>query len=107
MHVLTAPSVIGSRGVVMRFLIMAFALSAAFGQTNRIFPLTQDENKQELEEIATVLRGMGDIQQVSLDDIKRTLTIEGTAGQIAMAAWLAHQWICPRMENSPARTSTG
>jgi len=79
----------------MRFLIMAFALSAAFGQTNRVFQLTQDENKQELEEIATVLRGTGDIQQVSLDDIKRTLTVEGTAGQIAMADWLVRQMDLP------------
>ena len=79
----------------MRFLIMALALSAAFWQTNRIFQVTQDENKQELEEIATVLRGTGDIQQVSLDDIKRTLTVEGTAGQIAMADWLVRQMDLP------------
>jgi len=38
-----------------------------------------------------VLRGTGDIQQVSLDDVKRTVTVEGAAGQIAMAAWLVRQ----------------
>jgi hypothetical protein len=75
----------------MRFLIMAFAVSMAFGQTNRIFRLTQEENRQELEEIATVLRATGDIQQVSIDDINRTVTVDGTAGQIAMADWLIHQ----------------
>jgi hypothetical protein len=79
----------------MRFMIMAFAISVAFGQTNRMFQLTQDENKQELEEIATVLRATGDVQQVSIDDIKRTVTVEGTAGQIAMADWLIHQMDLP------------
>jgi len=79
----------------MRFLIMAFAVSVAFGQTNRIFQLTQDENKQELEEIATVLRATGDIQQVSIDDINRTVTVDGTAGQIAIADWLVRQMDLP------------
>ena len=79
----------------MRFLIMAFAASLAFGQTNRVFQLTQDQNKQELEEIATVLRATGDIQQVSIDDINRTVTVDGTAGQIAMADWLVRQMDLP------------
>jgi hypothetical protein len=79
----------------MRFLIMAFAVSMAFGQTNRIFRLTQEENRQELEEIATVLRATGDIQQVSIDDINRTVTVDGTAGQIAIADWLVRQMDLP------------
>ena len=95
MHVLTAPSVTASRGTVMRFVIMAFAVSVAFGQTDRMFQLTQDENKQELEEIATVLRATGDIQQVSIDDINRTVTVEGTAGQVAIADWLIRQMDLP------------
>jgi hypothetical protein len=79
----------------MRFVIMAFAVSIAFGQTNRTFQLTQDENKQALEEIATVLRATGDIQQVSIDEIKKTVAVEGTAGQIAMADWLIRQMDLP------------
>jgi hypothetical protein len=79
----------------MRLMIVAFAVSVAFGQTNRIFQLTQDENKQQLEEIATVLRTTGDIQQVFIDDTKRTVKVEGTAGQIAMADWLVRQMDLP------------
>jgi hypothetical protein len=79
----------------MRFLIIAFAASLAFGQTNRIFQLTQDENKQELEEIATVLRATGNIQQVSIDELKKTVTVGGSAGQIAIADWLVHQMDLP------------
>jgi hypothetical protein len=79
----------------MRFVCIAFGASfaalLAFGQTNQVFRLTQNENKQDLEEIATALRGVGNIQQVSVDDLKGTVAVEGTAGQIAMADWLVHQ----------------
>jgi len=79
----------------MRFMIIAFAVSVAFGQTSRTFQLTQDENQQQLEEIAAVLRATGDTQQVSIDDLKRTVAVEGTSGQIAMAEWLVHQMDLP------------
>jgi len=51
--------------------------------------------QQELQEIATVLRATGNIRQVSIDDTKRTVTVEGTAGQIAMADWLVRQMDLP------------
>ena len=79
----------------MRFMILAFAVSVAFGQTSRTFQLTQDENLQQLEEIAAVLRATGDTQQVSIDDLKRTVAVEGTPGQIALADWLVHQMDLP------------
>jgi hypothetical protein len=83
----------------MRFVIIVFATSMAaslaFGQTSQVFRLTQHENTQELEEMATTLRGVGNIQQVSIDDINRTVTIAGTAGQIATADWLVHQLDVP------------
>jgi hypothetical protein len=85
----------------MRFVCIAFGAlfavtaSWAFGQTNQVFRLTQDENKQDLEEIARVLHGTGSIQQVSIDDLKGTVSVEGTAGQIAMADWLVHQLDLP------------
>lgn len=75
----------------MRLGIIALALSSAFGQNHRVFPLSQNETRQEMEEIATVLRGIADIQRVAIDDTKRTVTVEGTAGQIAMADWLFRQ----------------
>jgi type II secretory pathway component GspD/PulD (secretin) len=79
----------------MRFVMIAFATLVAFGQTNRVFQLTQNQSKQELQEIATVLRATADLQQVSIDDTKRTVTVEGTAGQIAMADWLVQRMDLP------------
>lgn len=83
----------------MRFVTMALAASfttaLAFGQTNQVFQLTQKENRQDLEEIARLLRGTGNLQQVSTDDLKRTVAVEGTAAQIAMAGWLVRQMDLP------------
>jgi hypothetical protein len=90
------------RGAIMRFVILALAASVAFAQTNQVFQLTQKDNQQQLEEIATVLRGTTDIRQVSVDELKGSVAVEGTAAQIAMADWLVH-----RMDHSPACTSTG
>jgi len=79
----------------MRFVILALAASAAFGQANQVFRLTQNQDRQSLDEIATVLQRTTDIQQVSIDDLKATVAVEGSAGQIAMADWLVHQMDLP------------
>ena len=75
----------------MRFLTIALAASVAFGQTTRVFRLTQNESKQDMEEIATVLRDTADAQQVSIDENVRSVAIEGSVTQVAMADWLLHQ----------------
>jgi len=76
-------------------LAVSFAASLALGQANQVFRLTQNENQQELEEMARVLRGTGNIPQVSIDDLKETVAVEGTAGEIATADWLVHQLDLP------------
>ena len=78
-----------------RIVIIAFAASVAFGQTTRVFRLTQNESKQDLEEIAAVLRATADVQQVSTDEMVSSVAVEGTAGQVAMAEWLLHQMDLP------------
>jgi type II secretory pathway component GspD/PulD (secretin) len=75
----------------MRIVIIAFAASVAFGQTTRVFRLTQNESKQELEEIATVLREAAEVQQVSIDEMVSSVAVEGTVGQVALAEWLLRQ----------------
>jgi len=76
-------------------IIVTVAACAAYGQVNQVFRLTQNENTQDLEEIATALRATGNIQHVSIDDLKQTVAVEGTAGQIAMAEWLVRQMDVP------------
>ena len=81
----------------MRLVIVAFVASVAFGQTSRVFQLTQNESKREPDQIATVLRAMDTkhTQHVSVDDTKGAVTVEGTAEQIAMADWLVGQLDLP------------
>jgi hypothetical protein len=79
----------------MRFAIIAIAVSMAFGQSSHVFRLTQNETTHDLEEIVTLVRGTGDIQQVSFDDTNGTVTVAGTAGQVAMAGWMVHQLDLP------------
>ena len=75
----------------MRYAMIALAASLAFGQTSKVFQLTQHENPGDLQEIATMLRATADIRQISIDDTIRTLTVDGTDAQIAMADWLVRQ----------------
>ena len=54
-----------------------------------------------LQEIATVLRTVGNIQQLSLDAPSATISVGGTAEQIATAAWIIQQLDQPARTQSP------
>ena len=79
----------------MRFVVIALVASAAFGQTTKVIQLTQNESRQDLQEIATILRTTADIQQVSIDDSTRRVTVNGTDAQIALAGWLVQRLDLP------------
>src|SRR5207248_11126589 len=53
----------------------------------------------QLQEIATDIRGITAIPEVSVDTKQRTLTLQGTAAQIAAAEWLSS----PLDESAPAQ----
>jgi len=84
----------------MRFAIIALAAAVAasrgFGQTTRVFRLTQNESTQQMDVIADILRGTGDIPQVFIDEQVSSIAVEGTPGQVAMADWLLHQLDLPQ-----------
>src|SRR5882762_4222054 len=64
-------------------------VSVAFGQNvDRVFRVMNATTVTSLQEIATTLRTIGQIQQLSLDNAHATLTVKGTADQIALADWL-------------------
>src|ERR1017187_4589916 len=74
----------------MRFAMIALAASMAYGQTTKGFHFTQSQDRQQIDEIATVLRLTADIQPESIDYITSSITVNATDGQIADAAWLTH-----------------
>lgn len=75
----------------MRFILAVFAITVAFAQTNQVFRLTQNQNQQQLTEMASLIRATANIQQVSADDIQKTVSVAGSTAQIATADWLIHQ----------------
>ena len=69
--------------------IAVFFASVAFGQNvDRVFRLVNATAVTSLQEIATTLRTIGQVQQLSVDNALATLTVKGTADQIALAEWL-------------------
>jgi hypothetical protein len=79
----------------MRFAMIALAASMAYGQTTKVFHFTQSQDRQQIDEIATVLRLTADIQPESIDYITSSITVNATDAQIAVAAWLTHQLDLP------------
>jgi hypothetical protein len=78
------------------FLAVAFA---AFGQTpsatvssqpgaDRTFYFAYAVTPQAMQEIATGVRIITDMSQVSVDESKKSLTVHGTTDQLALAEWL-------------------
>ena len=82
----------------MRHLAFCFLLaSTAFGQDlSRTFKLTNTAMPSGLMEIATTLRTVFNIQQLSVDPQVSTLTVMGNSGQIALAEWLV-----PKLDVQP------
>ncbi len=81
------------RAKIVRFGIIGVFTSAAFGQVladdvERVFHFNHTEVVQNIQEIATVIRAIANVPQASADATQRTLTVHGTAGQIALAEWL-------------------
>ncbi len=82
-------------------LVCLLFARVACGQESldRVFHCTHVETGQDVQEIATVIRSIAGIQQVSVDTAKRLLAVHGTADQIDLAAWLFNE-----LNNPPGQT---
>jgi hypothetical protein len=75
--------------VAGRGLLLGLFAFAAWGQTSeKVFFFAHLDTPQALQEVVNTVRVVGDIRDVSPDVAKRSLTVKGTADQIAAAAWL-------------------
>lgn len=71
-------------------MTVLFALMAA-GQaqtTVNVFHFAHTSTEQAANEIATSIRVMGDIKEMSVDFAGKTLTVKGTADQLKLAEWM-------------------
>ena len=73
-----------------RWLLMA-PLLLAQADVERVFHLTKPKTSQEVYEIATVVRTMTEIKELSADGEKGTITFRGSAAQGHLADWLMQQ----------------
>jgi hypothetical protein len=81
---------------VGKLALVLFLVPAAFAQdVDRTFHLTKSAVQQQ-QEIATTLRTVAQIQQLSLDPALAILTVKGTRDQIALAEWLV-----PKLDVEP------
>ncbi|MCU1339738.1 MAG: hypothetical protein JWO19_5319 [Bryobacterales bacterium] len=69
-------------------------------QRDRVFFLTHTPTVQQFLEVATVIRTMTDIRQVSTDNDQKSVTVHAAAGQIAMAEWLFNELDNPAVQTS-------
>jgi hypothetical protein len=77
----------------MRAKLIVFALSTCvvFGQdasVTRVFQLHHVETAQDLNELAVLIRTVADISDATTDTVQKTVSVRGTASQIAIAEWL-------------------
>jgi hypothetical protein len=91
----------------MRNLAIALSISVLFvgrgsgqspdkgDQLDRTFYLTHTATTQQFQEVATVIRTIADIKQISTDNDQKSVTIHATAPQIAMAEWLFNELDSP------------
>ena len=76
-----------------------------YGQDNqdKVYHFTNTHSAQAIQEIATVIRWVADLRQVSTDTQQKTMTAKATAGQIALADWLFN--LLDRPTDPPVQTS--
>jgi hypothetical protein len=85
------------RAKVIELAFTVLFASVASGQApaqqsvDRVFHFTHVETPQGFQEIATVMRTVGEIRQLSVSMAARALAMRGTADQIAVAAWLFNE----------------
>jgi len=72
-------------------------------QSERVFQFTYTQAPQGLKEIANAIRGAAELTQASLNADAKTLTVDGTPTQIAIAAWLFSELDQPAPSNQATK----
>ena len=73
----------------MRATLILFALPVLCAQDqSRVFHLHHMETAQDLNEFATMVRTVSDVRELSTDAAQKTMSVKGTASQIAIAEFL-------------------
>ena len=80
---------------IAAILFASLFTSVASAQTpptqNQVFDFSNKPTQQGLQEVATILRTVGDIKQLSVDSAASTITVGGTPDQLSMTGWIMRQ----------------
>ena len=96
--------------VAGKCLIVGLFAFAAWGQTSeKVFYFAHLDTPQAMQDVTNMVRVVSDIRDLTPDAAKRSLTVRGTADQIAAVAWLAAEMDKPAgatgTRDFPDRTS--
>jgi type II secretory pathway component GspD/PulD (secretin) len=89
----------------MRGNILLFAAGVLFGsmataqETDRVIPLTHTDT-HGIQQIANLVRLIAVTSNVTVDESKQTIAVQGTAEQVALAGWL-----CAELDRLPTAAS--
>jgi len=78
----------------MRAIVLGLAVVSAVASAqdlDRTFYLTHTDTVQQFQEVATVIRTIADIPQAAVNNDQKSVTVQATAAQIAMAEWLFNE----------------
>jgi hypothetical protein len=87
----------------MRIIVIGLTVVSAFASAqdvDRTFYLTHTDNIQQFQEVATVIRTITDIQQISTDNDQKSVKVHATPVQIAMGEWLFNELDSPAPQTS-------
>ena len=76
---------------IVLFAVVASGQQPVDQGLDRTLSLAYTERPQDVQEIASVIRGVTGVPVLSTDPAQRTVVLRGTADQIAIAEWLLHE----------------
>src|SRR5688572_929548 len=65
-----------------------FAIAALSQPVERVFQFKQLQTPIEINEAATVIRSVGEIRDLSVEPVEKTLNVKGELAQAELAEWL-------------------
>jgi hypothetical protein len=72
-----------------KVLVLALSACAAFGQdVFRVLHVYHVDTEMDLNVFATLIRQVSDLPKVSIDSERKSISVSGTASQVAIAEWL-------------------
>jgi hypothetical protein len=87
----------------MRTIVLGLAVITAVASAqdrDRTFFLTHTSTVQQFQEVATAIRTIADIKQISTENDQKRVTVRASAPQIAMAEWLFNELDNPAVQPS-------